>query len=112
MPVDSVEGSIELEILGSALSVLGITYDEQEVRERLCPTFVHSVYDLQSACSAGWLTTYEFEEALLKLFTQIVAAAALSAPSPAGCNLDGLGVQDATAPDRGRECLSAPSPIP
>ena len=35
-----------------------------------------------------------------------------SAPSPAGCTAGGLGAQDATASARGRECLSAPSPIP
>ena len=35
-----------------------------------------------------------------------------SAPSPAGCKSGGLGVQDATAYDRGRECLPTPSLIP
>ena len=35
-----------------------------------------------------------------------------SAPSPAGCKSGGLGAQDATAYDRGRECLPAPSLIP
>jgi hypothetical protein len=139
VPVDSVGGSFDGGFLESALSVLGTTYDEQKVRERLSPTFVHGVHALQSARSAGWLTTYEFEEALLKLFTQSAAAAALtsttpspadstsgglgddsvtpvaltpSAPSPAGCNSDGLGAQDATASARGGECLSAPSPTP
>ena len=31
-----------------------------------------------------------------------------SAPSPAGCISGGLGAQDATAYDRGRECLPTP----
>ena len=35
-----------------------------------------------------------------------------SAPSPAGCKSGGLGAQDATTSDRGRECLPAPSLIP
>ena len=85
-PADPVGGSIDEGILESALSVLGTTYDEQEVRERLSPTFVHGVHALQRARSAGWLTTYEFEEELLKLFTQSAAAAALTSttPPPAG----------------------------
>ena len=70
VPVDSVGGSIDEGFLELALSVLGTTYDEQEVRERLSPTFVHGVHALQSARSAGWFTTYEFKEELLKLFTQ------------------------------------------
>ena len=70
VPVDSVGGRIDEGIPESALSVLGTTYDEQEVRERLSPTFVHGVHALQSARSAGWFTTYEFKEELLKLFTQ------------------------------------------
>ena len=40
------------------------------MREGLSPTFQHGLHALQSARSAGWLTTYEFEEALLKLFEE------------------------------------------
>ena len=36
VPVDSIGGSIDDGFLKSALSVLGTTYDEQEVRECLC----------------------------------------------------------------------------
>ena len=54
VPVDSVGGSIDEGFLELALSVLGTTYDEQEVRDRLSPTFVHGVHALQSARSAGF----------------------------------------------------------
>lgn len=60
-------------------------YDEQKVRERLFPTFVHGVLALQSARSAGWLSTYECEEALLKLFTHSAAAAELTSTTPLFC---------------------------
>ena len=65
-------------------------------------------------CSAP-LKSVEFEEALDRLFTyDSVTPAALTpmAPSPAGCKSGGLGAQDATAYDRGTECLPAPSPVP
>ena len=113
MPVDSVGGSIDEGILELALSVLGTTYDEQEVRERLSPTFVHGVHALQRARSAGWFTTYEFEEELLKLFTQSAAAAALTSttPSPADRTSGDLGALVATATAGVTEFLCDPSPI-
>ena len=114
VPVDSVGGSIDEGLLESALSVLGTTYDEQEVRERLSPTFVHGVHALQSARSAGWLTTYEFEEALLKLFTESSNATAVTSttPPPADSTSCGLGAQVATSTARDTEYLCGPSPIP
>ena len=51
-PADCVGGSIDDGLLESFLSVLATTYDEQEVRERLSPTFVHGLHALQSARSA------------------------------------------------------------
>jgi hypothetical protein len=95
-----------------ALSVLGTTYDEQEVRERLSP-IVYGVHALQSERSAGWFTTFEFEEELLKLFTQSAAAAALTSttPPPADSTSGDPGAQVATATARDTEFLRAPSPI-
>ena len=61
------------------------------------------------------LKSVQFEEALDRLFTyDSVTPAALTpmAPSPAGCKSGGLGAQDATAYDRGRESLPTPSLIP
>ena len=112
-PADCVGGSIDAGFLESILSVLATTYDEQEVRERLSPTFVHGLHALQSARSAGWLTTYEFEEELLRLFTQGAAAAAPTSttPSPADSTSGGLGAQVATATARDTEFLFGPSPI-
>ena len=110
--VDSVGGSIDEVSLDLALSVLGTTYDEQEVRERLSSTFVHGVHALQRARSAGWYTTYEFEEELLKLFTQSAAAAALTSttPSPADRTSGDLGAQVATATAKDTRFPRAPSP--
>ena len=95
------------------LPVLATTYDEQDVREGLSTTFAHGLQALQRACSAGWLTTYEFEEELLKLFTQCAAAAAQTSttPSPADSTSGGLGAQVATATARDTEPLRGPSPI-
>ena len=95
------------------LPVLATTYDEQDVREGLSTTFAHGLQALQRACSAGWLTTYEFEEELLKLFTQCAAAAAQTSttPSPADSTSGGLGAQVATATARDTEPLCGPSPI-
>ena len=83
------------------------------MREGLSPTFQHGLHALQSARSAGWLTTYEFEEELLKLFTQCAAAAAQTSttPSPADSTSGGLGAQVATATARDTEILCGPSPI-
>ena len=73
---------------------------------------MHGVRALQRARSAGWLTTYEFEEALLKLFTQSAAAALTSTtPSLADSTSGGLGAQVATATARDTELLCGPSPI-
>ena len=84
-PANCVGRSIDDSLLESVLLVLATTYDEQDVRERLSLTFVHGLHALQSARSARWLTTYEFEEELLKLFTKSAAAAAPTSttPSPA-----------------------------
>ena len=111
--VDSVGGSIDEVSLDLALSVLGTTYDEQEVRERLSSTLVHGVHALQRARSAGWYTTYEFEEELLKLFTQSAAAAALTSttPSPADRTSGDLGALVAPATAGVTEFLCDPSPI-
>ena len=84
-PVDSVGDRIHDGLLASVLSVLTTTYDEQEVRECLSPTFVRSVLALQSALSAGCLTAYEFEEALLKLFTHSADAAELTSTTSLFC---------------------------
>ena len=75
---------------------------------------MHGVRALQRARSAGWITTYEFEEALLKLFTQSAAAAALTSRTPptADSTSGGLGSQVATATARDTEYLCSPSPIP
>ena len=102
VPIETAGGSIDDGLLESVLSVLATTYDEQEVRERLSPTFVHGVHALLSARSAGWLTTYEFEEKLLKLFTLSAAPAARTSriPSPADSTSGGLGAQVATATAR------------
>ena len=112
-PADWVSGSIEDGLLESILSVLATTYDEQEVRERLSPTFVHSLHALQSARTAGWLTTYEFEEELLRLFTHGAAAAAptTTTPSSADRTSGDLGAQVATATARGTGFLCDPSLI-
>ena len=76
-------------------------YNDEEARA--CITDPHAVLDLQRARDSWWLMQIEFEEVLLCLFVKP------SAPSPAGCKSGGLGAQDATAYDRGRECLPAPS---
>jgi len=124
-PLDAKNGTevapVEPDVLADGLlgadgplSVLATTYTEQEARECLSPTVVRDVQALQRARVAGWLTTCEFEEELLKLFTQCGAAAALTftTPSPAGCTSGGLGALGATAPARGAESLCDPSPIP
>ena len=65
MPTHSTGGgSPDDHLLALVISVLLTTYNEQEVRERLSATFVHCIHALQCARSAGWLTTYEFEEAI------------------------------------------------
>ena len=112
-PADSVGGCIDDRMLDMILPVLATTYDEQDVREGLSTTFAHGLQALQRACSAGWLTTYEFEEELLKLFTQCAAAAAQTSttPSPADSTSGGLGAQVATATARDTELLCGPSPI-
>ena len=111
-PADSVGGGID-SLLDSILPVLATTYDEQEVRERLSPPLVRGVHALQGTHSAGWITTPEYEEALLQLFTQGAAAAAptSTAPSPADSTSGGLGAQVATATARDTEFLCGPSPI-
>ena len=56
--------------------------------------------EIFSVLCAAPLQSVEFEEAIDLLFTyDSVTPSALTptAPSPAGCNLDGLGAQDATA---------------
>ena len=63
-PADSVGSCIDDSLLDTILPVLATTFDEQAVREGLSPTFGHGLHALQSARSAGWLTTYEFEEAI------------------------------------------------
>ena len=95
------------------IPVLATTYDEQEVRERLSPPLVRGVHALQGTHSAGWITTPEYEEALLQLFTQGAAAAAptSTAPSPADSTSGGLGAQVATATARDTEPFCGPSPI-
>ena len=83
------------------------------MRERLSPTFVHSLHALQSARTAGWLTTYEFEEELLRLFTHGASAAAPTSttPSPADSTSGDLGAQVATATAKGTEFFCDPSSI-
>ena len=112
-PADWVGGSIEDGLLESILSVLATTYDEQEVRERLSPPLVRGVHALQGTHSAGWITTPEYEEALLQLFTQGAAAAAPTSttPSPADSTSGDLGAQVATATVRDTECSCVLSPI-
>ena len=68
-PADCVGGGIDDSLLDSILPVLATTWDEQDVRERLSPPLVRGVRALQGTHSAGWITTPEYEEALLKLFT-------------------------------------------
>ena len=90
-----------------------ITEGGEGLGKGLSPTLEHGLHALQSARSAGWLTTYEFEEELLKLFTQGAAAAAPTSttPSPADSTSGGLGAQVATATARDPEYLCGPSPI-
>ena len=112
-PAESVGSCIDDSLLDTILPVLATTFDEQAVREGLSPTFGHGLHALQSARSAGWLTTYEFEEELLKLFTQsAAAAAALTSTTPPAAGTSGdLGAQVATATARDTELLCGPSPI-
>ena len=111
-PADSVGSCIDDSLLDTILPVLATTYDEEDVREGLSPTFQHGLHALQSARSAGWLTTYEFEEELLKLFTQGAAAAAPTSTTPSAYSTSGgLGAQVATATARDTELLCGPSPI-
>ena len=110
-PADSVGSCIDDSLLDTILPVLATTYDEQDVREGLSTTFAHGLQALQRARSAGWLTTYEFEEELLKLFTTSAAAAALTSttPSPADRTSGDLGSQVATATVRYTEFLCGPN---
>ncbi len=112
-PADSVGGGIDDSLLDSILPVLATTYDEQDVRERLSPPLVRGVHALQGTHSAGWITTPEYEEALLQLFTQSAAGAAPTSttPSPADRTSGGLGAQVVTATARDTEFLCGPSPI-
>ena len=57
--LDSVGGNTDDGLLASVLSVLATTYDEQEVRERLVPTFVHGLHVLQGARLAEFLCSCE-----------------------------------------------------
>ena len=112
-PADSVGGGIDDSLLDSILPVLATTCDEQDVRERLSPPLVRGVRALQGTHSAGWITTPEYEEALLELFAQSAAAAALTSttPSPADRTSGDLGALVATATAGVTEFLCDPSPI-
>ena len=112
-PADPVGGGIDDSLLDSILPVLATTWDEQDVRERLSPPLVRGVRALQGTHSAGWITTPEYEEALLELFAQSAAAAAptSSTPTPADRTSGDLGAQVATATAGVTEFLCGPSPI-
>ena len=105
-PADSVGGSIQDQIFSVLCSA---TLKSVELEEALDLLFT---YD---SVTPAALRLQKIEEALDRRFTyDSVTPAALTpmAPSPAGCKSGGLGAQDATAYDRGTECLPTPSPVP
>ena len=125
-PTIAEEAAQDNDVLVALVRLMLPDYNDEEARA--CITDPHAVLDLQRARDSRWLTQIDFEEELLCLFvnahaTKVTTSLVLtgadpaglltsSAPSPAGCTSGGLGAQDATASARGRECLSAPSPIP
>ena len=102
-PADFVGGSIQDQIFSVLCSAPLKSVEFEEAIDRLF------TYDIVTPAA---LRLKKIEEALDRLFTyDSVTPSALTpmAPSPAGCKSGGLGAQDATAYDRGRECLPAPS---
>ena len=105
-PADFVGGSIQDQIFSVLCSAPLKSVEFEEAIDRLF------TYDIVTPAA---LRLKKIEEALDRLFTyDSVTPSALTpmAPSPAGCKSGGLGAQDATAYDRGTECLPTPSPVP